>query len=601
MEDRHVFWKALKVSFRVKSKLSMCISLLGLFVSLLPAYTATVLERFTNELSSIYAKGVGSLGPAARAFLLFVVLNVSMICFRGIQRYYLVIDSVRIKHYISETVIRACCNVKYKYLENYDDFHDKVNFVESQAGQRVANSMQSIIVWLQDIITFTGIVFVLGSVSVPVVALLMVATLPSVYLSYKQKDEDFKTNTKYMKEGNWVVFRFKQICNRAAQKEIRFFRIFQYLKAQWRRTADAYFAKKNCIVRKYLCFNAAADLLRNGVYIFVLLITAGKIFENPKAGLGTFMLVFALSSDFQNVTARIFNGIAQFINDRGYMQIFFSLEGLEKEERDDADTRYTDAEIEFSNVSFRYPNSPVQALHDISVKIRPGEKVAIVGENGSGKTTFINLLCAMYEPDRGSITIGREPLGQHVPKARRSISAMFQNYGRYETSIRRNISMSDPGKACTDELLHTLAKQTGAFGFISKFPRQWDELVGTVNQDGQGKDLSGGQWQKLAMTRALYRDRAEIMILDEPTSALDPISEAEIYREFTDMTKEKTVILVSHRLGITSLVDRILVFDKGAIAEEGSHDELMERDGLYARMYRAQAQWYVNRTCCEKA
>lgn len=594
MKDEKVFFKALKVSFKVKSKGSFFVSILGLFLSFLPAYVATVLEKFTDEISSIYKSQSSDLRPSIKLFCMFVVINMIMICFRGVQRRYLTIDSVKVRHFMTETVIRTCCKVKYKYLENYDEFNDKLNFIESQAGQRVANSIQNIIIWLQDILTFISITVVLWSVDVWIIMLLIITTLPSVYLSYKQKEEDFKTSTKYMKEGNWVVYRFKQICNKAAIKEIRFFQIYDYLKKQWRETTKKYFKKKNAVVRKYLLYNAVADTLRNGVYIFILLIVAKKIFSNPALGLGTFMLIFSLSSDFQNVTTRVFAGISEFINDRRYMQVFFSLEELEKEEESGERTVYKNPQICFSNVRFQYPNAIAYALKNINVTIKPKEKIAIVGENGSGKTTFINLLCALYDPTEGNITINNEPVKNNISKVRRSISAMFQNYGKYEMSIRRNITISDRDRNESDAVLEELTKKTGAYDFIHALHNGLDELIGTNNQVEQGKELSGGQWQKIAMARTLYRNDSEIMILDEPTSALDPISEANIYREFTDITKDKTVILVSHRLGITALVDRILVFAKGTIVEEGTHNELINKDGLYARMYRAQAQWYID-------
>lgn len=593
--DTHILWKSLKISFKVKSKLSIFISILGLFISLLPAYIAITLKKFTDETRLLYGKGTDNMSTAFRLFALYAGLNIILIVFRAIQRYFLVVDSVKVQHYIKETIIRVCCKVKFKYLENYDEFNKKISFVESQAGQRVANSIQNIIFWIQDIITFISIIVLLYSINGWIIALLVIATLPSVYLAYKQKEEDFRTNTKYMKEGNWVGFRFKQICNRYAMKEIRYFRIFEFLKEQWSKTAKVYFEKKSHVVKKYCIFNSISDVLRNGVYIFVLLIIARLVFNTPEIGLGSFMLVFTLSSDFQNVTARLFIGITQFIDDRQYMQYFFSFENIELEDYDTDSTIFDKTEIKFSSVSFKYPNSEKYALHDINLTIKPGEKIAIVGENGSGKTTFVNLLCAMYEPEKGTITINDENVTNNISKTRRSISAMFQNFGRYETSIKHNISISDMNRECTDQILVDLTQKTGAYEFINQRSKRFDDIVGTINQsDEAGKNLSGGQWQKIAIARALFRNKANIMILDEPTAALDPISEAELYRQFSELTEDKTVMLISHRLGITSIVNRILVFHDGTIIEDGTHVELIKKDGLYAKMYKAQAQWYIS-------
>jgi len=150
--------------------------------------------------------------------------------------------------------------------------------------------------------------------------------------------------------------------------------------------------------------------------------------------------------------------------------------------------------------------------------------------------------------------------------------------------------MSDRHKICGDEELTRISKQTGAYEFIKEQPDQFDEMIGAFSE--KGNNLSGGQWQKLALTRALYRDNGCMMILDEPTAALDPPAEAALYRDFAEFTGDKTTLLISHRLGITSVVDRILVFSDGKIAEDGSHVQLMERDGIYAALYKTQAQWY---------
>ena len=201
----------------------------------------------------------------------------------------------------------------------------------------------------------------------------------------------------------------------------------------------------------------------------------------------------------------------------------------------------------------------------------------------------MNLLCALFEPDSGTITMGGEDIHVNLSATRKTLSAVFQDFARYEASLRENITVSSNRKI-SDADLRELCERTGAWEFIEAQPDGLDEVVGSFSTSGN--NLSGGQWQKMALTRCAYRDNAKIMVLDEPTAALDPIAEAELYRSFTDLTGDRTTILISHRLGITQLVDRILVFDDGRIVEDGDHKTLLERGGLYAKMYHAQAQWY---------
>ena len=186
--------------------------------------------------------------------------------------------------------------------------------------------------------------------------------------------------------------------------------------------------------------------------------------------------------------------------------------------------------------------------------------------------------------------MGGESIYTDVSRTRRTLSAAFQDFARYETSIRENIVVSDRRRMPEDAEVEAVARRNGAWEFISAQPHGMDEVVGSFSETGN--NLSGGQWQKLALCRCAWRQDAKIMILDEPTAALDPLAEAELYRNFTGLTGDRTTILISHRLGITQLVDRILVFDEGGIVEDGSHEELLKKQGLYARMFQAQAQWY---------
>lgn len=182
---------------------------------------------------------------------------------------------------------------------------------------------------------------------------------------------------------------------------------------------------------------------------------------------------------------------------------------------------------------------------------------------------------------------------QSVGQIRRLSAVVFQDFCHYEGTIRDNIVASDPTREMREDELQQLLEKANVKPFVDKQPAGLEEEIGQFSSTGN--NLSGGQWQRLALARALYRSGTQLMILDEPTAALDPLAEAELYNNFADMTVGKTTLLISHRLGITRMVDRILVFHQGCIVEEGTHDALMEKNGYYARMYQAQAKWYQNR------
>jgi ABC-type multidrug transport system fused ATPase/permease subunit len=589
-ESLRIFGKALKISIKAKGALSILVSLLGFAMAFLPMLISLAVRRFSNEVQALYGKGEAAIASVIGVFVILSVLYIVQLLWNSLRSAFETRDSIKIQMFMKERTLRCTCDVKYKYVENYDDFRKRINFVSTDAGERVANSIGKTIAWLQNLITFISIITVLWSVDPWIVVILVAACIPATVLAYFFSEEEYNNRGFWILEFLMACAYFFEATMQDSINEVRFFGAYPWLKRKNDAMNKKYIAVKNKVTRKHILFNSIADIFRSCVYVFILLIAARQIFDNPAVGIGAFMLVFTMAGQLQDVTAQIFITAAQFASDASYMKDFFYLDGLEYEKREKNAEPCEKFEIAFTDVNFTYPNTEREVLHNITVRIREGEKVAIVGENGSGKSTFVSLLCALYEPGSGTITLGGEDIHTNLSQTRRSLSAVFQDFARYEATIRENIVVSDSRRNATDEELRELTERTGAWEFIEPQPNGLDEVVGTFS--ATGNNLSGGQWQKIALTRCAYREDAKIMVLDEPTAALDPLAEAELYRNFAALTGSRTTILISHRLGITQLVDRILVFDEGRIVEDGDHKTLLAHNGLYARMYRAQAQWY---------
>ena len=592
MSKLKTLFKALKISFQIKGIFSVLISLIGFPAALLPVLLADRMRALTDELQNLMGTS-GNTSHVLAIFSVLVGLYISQLIIAQLQSYAGGIDEINIQRYIQRTVMRHKCEVRYKYIENFDDFQKRIAFTQQHAGRTMARSIGSLITLLQRIIAFIAASSALWEISPFIVLILYITSIPAAILTYIQQDESFIWRAKWMEEGALAIHYYHMISGPFSLdnvQEIRHFALFDYLKARWRALADEYVGKKNKITVKHVKYNTAADFLRSVVYMGILLITAYQIYQNPAVGLGAFTLVFVLSGQLQAVTGDTLTGIMVLAQDIPYMQEFFYLEALERESYDKKDIDIKTGDVFFENVNFAYPNTDIDVLKDITVNIKDGEKIAVVGENGSGKSTFINLLCGMFDPKSGYITIGGTDVSKEPAAARDAISVVFQDFAHYEASLRENITVSDKKRAASDDEIMELLKKINIDDVVEEQSNGLDELIGSFSD--KGNNLSGGQWQKISIARAAYRQDAKIMILDEPTSALDPIAEAQLYRNFASLTGDKTTILISHRLGITAIVDRILVFKDGRIIEDGSHKQLMAQNGHYAEMYKAQSQWY---------
>lgn len=249
------------------------------------------------------------------------------------------------------------------------------------------------------------------------------------------------------------------------------------------------------------------------------------------------------------------------------------------------------ASVEFCDVSFAYPGSDRQVLSHLSFCIKPGERVAIVGKNGEGKTTMIKLLLGLYQPDQGEIRVGGVPLASYSREARERLFApVFQDFTKYDITLRENVGVGDIRSLHDEERLKAAMRKAKVDRLAEKLPDGIQTLLGR-NFAGS-VDLSGGQWQRIAIARAFMGDKP-VLILDEPTSQLDPMAESEIYSDFAAMVEGKTAIFITHRLGATTITDRILVLEQGKITQDGTHADLLQQPGLYAEMFEAQKQWYI--------
>lgn len=334
------------------------------------------------------------------------------------------------------------------------------------------------------------------------------------------------------------------------------------------------------------------------VYIvcFVLsILLIVKLAISGELAVGTMLFVYSSFQTFLYSSASIFRSLGRVREHINFAQEYFSLLAMEpifSENEGDEFKNEDPVEIVFEKVKFKYPGTDKIVLNNINLTIKPNERIAIVGENGASKTTFIKLLSKMYLPTEGKILVNKIDL--HNIKAtdwQKNISFMTQDFSTYADSIRDQIAYGSNKNPDQVSLLQVeeSAKKAHAYEFIDKLPKKFDHILGRQFKDGV--ELSKGQKQKIALARFLLRD-SKVLILDEPTSAIDAIAESKIFNQLFEEERNRTLLIISHRFNTVKRADKIIVFEQGKIIESGSHEELINRKGKYAEMYNAQAKEY---------
>jgi ATP-binding cassette subfamily B protein len=376
-------------------------------------------------------------------------------------------------------------------------------------------------------------------------------------------------------------------------KEIRLFglgplfrRRFREIRAQLRGERLT-IARARCLAE--VVSQASATAAVYGSYAFIAYRTMQGAIT-----LGDLVMYYQAFQRGQEFLKDMLGGVAGLYEDQLFLSSFYEFLALERQAVRSVSPRPMPrplrAGIVFDRVTFQYPNGTRKALQDVSLAIRPGEHVAFVGENGSGKTSAVKLLSRLYDPTEGAITLDGIDLRDLDPDAlRRDMSVVLQDYALYHLTARENIWLGDIDVSPDAKTIAAAARRSGADEVIARLRRGYDSPLGKWLEDGE--ELSVGEWQKIALARAFLR-RAQIIVLDEPTSALDPRAEYELFRRFRRLVHARTSIIISHRFSTVRLADRIFVFDEGRIVEAGSHDDLVRASGKYAHLFETQAQYY---------
>ena len=417
--------------------------------------------------------------------------------------------------------------------------------------------------------------------------------IPGVILSFNQKekiDEFSMRKIPYEREKNY----YKSILtSEHFAKELRLYQLADRFKEKYNELWNKIRKERTKLFYRGSAFSLLSIFLTYVGLVFVIIFSVRSVIMKTMT-IGTLVLFIGLAGeagDKLNETLEGASFLSEIVNAR--VEKFKAFLNYENQ------VKYGNGRlvrscptIEFKNVSFKYPGNDQYTIHNLNLIIESGKKIALVGINGAGKTTIVKLLLRFYEPEVGQILLdGMDIHFYSREDLNRIFGVCFQNVSKYSLTLKENLSLSDISRSDDAEALLFAAISTGADEIIKQLPQGLDSDM-TRDFNDEGVELSGGQWQKIALSRTFFRN-AGIIILDEPSSALDPEAEDRIFSSFKKICEDRSGILISHRLSSVMLVDKIAVIENGTVIESGTHDELMEKDGRYAELYRTQSERYM--------
>lgn len=535
--------------------------------------------------------------PSLDTSLLWIYLGVELglaVISEILNRQISLIDALLGDLFSNKTSVEMIQHAATLDLYQFEDseFYDKMERARRQTVNRSV-LMSMVLEQLQDFITLlflgAGILFF----NPWLILILALAVIPNFLGEAFFNAKQFSLTRSWTPERRELdYFRYLGVSYESA-KEIKVFNLQDFISERFKKLADRYFIENKKIAIKRAWVGASLSLIGTlayyGAYVFILIQTLNLLIT-----VGTLTFLAGSFSRMRSMLQAFTVRITRIADSALYLQDLFDFFAIKPNISDHATAKVLPSNItkgiEFENVSFKYDGVEQYAIRNLSFKINPGEKIALVGENGAGKTTIVKLLSRLYDPTDGRILIdGVDIKDYKLSDLRNAVGIIFQDYQKLQMSVRENIAVGNIGELNNQDKIESAAYKSLAKEVVESFEPGYDQILG--KRFKSGVELSGGQWQKIAIARAYMRD-SQILILDEPTSALDARAEHQVFLRFAELIEDKIAVLISHRFSTVRMADKILFLEHGQKLEFGSHDSLIEKGGKYAELFNLQAAGY---------
>lgn len=587
---------ALEIVWSTSAKLTLVMALTTVVSGVLPAAIASVGGLFVDVVSSAFQSDGSDAEQIRNDALYYIFLEAGLVVLMtGAQRLNTVCQSilrVLLGNKINVMILEKALTLELAHFEDAE-YYDKLVRARREASSRPLSLVIKTFDLFRDMIALVTIGIWLFQFSPYAVLLLALAGIPAFLAEAKFSGEAFRIHRRRSAERRMQIYLEMVLTREDGVKEVKLLKLGKM------------FLQRYIDIFLNIYKEDRSLVLRRGFWGYILGLVASAAFYLAYGWVGFAAIAGAITigqmtmyiAQFRLGQTAVTNSLTS-VNGMYEDNLYLSnlTEYLEHKVPESTGKNRQGPDpgdgIRFENVSFYYPGSETPALNNINLHITPGESLAIVGENGSGKTTLIKLLTRLYAPTEGRILVDGLDLQEWDTDAiREKIGVIFQDFARYQLIVGENIGIGDVANIDDEAEISEAARKGMAEEFVKGLPQSYQTQLGTWFKDG--KELSGGQWQKIALSRAFMRSKADILILDEPTAAIDARAEAEIFQHFGELTRNRISIIISHRFSTVRRADHIIVLEKAEVLEQGSHQELLELDGQYATLFNLQAKGYL--------
>jgi ATP-binding cassette subfamily B protein len=581
--------RALALCWSTSRALFIAIAILTVLAGVLPAAAAYTGQLVIDSVVTAMDTGVGD--DVIRYVMLEAVVVATIALVSRATSICQSLLRARMGHRVNVMILDKALTLDLAHFED-SEFYDKLTRARMEASSRPLGLVMRSFGLLQNGLSLGSYAALLWTFSPWAPLVLLVAGLPAFVAETKFSGEAFRMMRRRSPERRKQLYLEHVIATDTNAKEVKLFELGPMLLERYRETFEVLFEEDRRLTLRRGAWGTILGLVGTALfyaaYAWIALVAAGGTIT-----IGAMTMYLLVFKQGQSAVSAILSATGGIYEDNLYLSNLY--EYLEQPVSAARGTAKVGPEpgrgLAFEGVSFTYPGATTPALHDITFELRPGRALALVGDNGAGKTTIIKLLAGLYAPTAGRITLDGLALGEWDPQVLRArVGAIFQDFVRYQLLVGENIGAGDVERFEDTEGWERAAHAGMADDFIGELPDKYRTQLGKWFTGG--RELSGGQWQKIALARAFMRDKADVVVLDEPTAAMDAEAEAEAFDRVRSLAADKMVVLVSHRFSTVRMADEIVVLQGGRIIERGSHVSLLAEGGRYARLFTLQAEAY---------